>query len=163
MSRRAVSCRGLHVQPFGPIVVESGYDNPPPMSLVTTTPTFSRGTPVKLFDVSTTSIPPHAFPWNVTRDGKRFIAIKNEVPAAAPAAGADRSEFVFIVNFAAELRAKSGECDVAHPRHPHRQLKDCDEASGTLTHAVEVLATALSVALAAHDSRGRAPALRHLF
>jgi len=73
---------------------------------IETRPTFSRGTPVKLFDLRAILNSPIAYSWDVSRDGKRFIAIKNDEPTAALAASADRPSFVFIVNFAEELRLK---------------------------------------------------------
>ncbi len=79
----------------------------PYVASITTTPTFSRGNPVKLFNLRTMNNPPNAPTWDVARDGRRFIAIKNAEPAlGAESPGAERPSFVFIVNFAEELKAK---------------------------------------------------------
>ncbi len=76
---------------------------------IATTPAFSRGNPVKLFDFRGILISSGFPSWDVSRDGKRFIAIKNNsASAAASASGVDQAPLVFIVNFAEELRAKLG-------------------------------------------------------
>jgi len=74
---------------------------------ITTTPTFSRGNPVKLFDFRTIPNTPNAPTWDVARDGKRFIAIKNAEPTPGDQSpGAERPSFVFIVNFVEGLKAR---------------------------------------------------------
>ena len=75
---------------------------------VSTQPAFSHGNPVKLFDLRAVLGSPMSRPWDVSRDGKRFIAIKNDATTAASAPGGDRASFVFIVNWIEELKAKLG-------------------------------------------------------
>jgi len=78
------------------------------VAAVATTPVFSHGPPVKLFDLRGILVSPIAPSWDVSRDGKRFIAIKGDATTTALDQGANRPPFVFIVNFAEELRGKLG-------------------------------------------------------
>lgn len=72
-----------------------------------TTPTFSRGNPRKLFELGRIFVgTASGRSWDVSRDGRRFIAIRHE--AATATTGTDRPSFVFIVNLAEELRGKLG-------------------------------------------------------
>jgi len=73
---------------------------------IATTPAFSHTNPVKLFDLRIILNQAGSRSWDVSRDARRFIAIKGEATTAAQVAGADRPSFVFIVNFAEELRLK---------------------------------------------------------
>ncbi len=75
---------------------------------VVTQPAFSRGNPVKLFNILGILGTPTGRTWDVSRDGKRFISIKSEASTAPPTPGADRPSFVFIVNWVEELKTKLG-------------------------------------------------------
>lgn len=78
------------------------------MVSITTKPDFKHGNPVKLFDLRDNLNTAGGRSWDVSRDGKRFIAIKGEATRPPSTPGAERPSFVFIVNFAEELRAKLG-------------------------------------------------------
>lgn len=75
---------------------------------VSATPTFSKGNPVKLSDLRGIFSNEFSYSWDVSRDGTRFIAIKNEALADTESAPSGRPSFVFIVNWVEELRAKLG-------------------------------------------------------
>jgi eukaryotic-like serine/threonine-protein kinase len=64
------------------------------------TPSFRTGTPVKLFQVPPASTPPMRY-YDVTRDGQRFLLIKNP-PASVTAA----SNIVVVLNWIHEFKSK---------------------------------------------------------
>lgn len=70
------------------------------------TPTFSLGTPKKLFQSSYVGVGSEGIPWDVSPDGKRFLMIKEAgATSQADAAGAPRKINV-VLNWLEELKQR---------------------------------------------------------
>ena len=69
---------------------------------IETTPTFSQGTAVKLFDWPTIAVPGLARTYDVSRDGQRFLMIKE--PGTDQ--GAALATISVVVNWGEELKGK---------------------------------------------------------
>ena len=72
---------------------------------ISTTPAFTAGKPVKLFSISRLIGQTNGRPYDVSNDGKRFIAVK-EAPPAGGTPSVVGSPLVFVVNWIEELKAK---------------------------------------------------------
>ena len=72
---------------------------------VQTTPTFSAGNPVKLFDTSYAT-PNTGVTYDVSPDGQRFLVIKENAATDAKASGAPSPSLVFVLNWFGELKQR---------------------------------------------------------
>jgi serine/threonine-protein kinase len=72
---------------------------------ISTAPVFKPGKPARLFGVSRLSGQSNGRPYDVSNDGKRFIAVKTP-PAANDSASVAGSSIVFVVNWLEELKAR---------------------------------------------------------
>ena len=70
----------------------------------------TAGTPTKLFTIWGNALTTRGRPYDVSRDGKRFLAIK-----APPAAAGPQAPFVFVVNWIEELKAKVAGKSILSP------------------------------------------------
>jgi serine/threonine-protein kinase len=73
---------------------------------VQTTPTFSAGSATKLFQWPTLDLPSPARNYDVTRDGQKFLMIKEPDGSGSDAARASTSSIVMVVNWIETLKEK---------------------------------------------------------
>ena len=73
---------------------------------ITATPVFKAGKPTRLFGVSRLAGQTNGRPYDVSHDGKRFIAVK-EAPLARDSASVLGSPMVIVVNWFEEVRRLS--------------------------------------------------------
>ena len=106
--RWQISANGGTKPVWAPNGHELFYETATSVEAVTiqTTPTFSRGNPVKLFDLATVPGLLNGRSYD-TRDGQRFIVLKI-MPPSPGQTGTNKSQMVVGLNWIEELRAKLG-------------------------------------------------------
>jgi len=72
---------------------------------ITASPAFSAGKPTRLFAISRLAGQSNGRPYDVSNDGKRFIAVR-ETPPTRDAPSVAGTPMVFVVNWIEELKAK---------------------------------------------------------
>jgi serine/threonine-protein kinase len=71
---------------------------------IQTTPVFSAGNPVKVLDGIVDTGPTYGRHYDVSRDGRRFVVIKN--PAPAGPGGATQPQIVLALNWTDDVKSK---------------------------------------------------------
>jgi hypothetical protein len=73
---------------------------------VQTSPTFRAGNPTKLFRWPTLDLPSPARNYDVTREGRKFLMLKEPDSAGSDSARASASSIVMVANFGEALKSK---------------------------------------------------------